>query len=175
MAVNDLARYRFKYLEAARRSTRESRRFFLDDLRRVEGKGYPDIAFLLEILDHFPANTHLEQPEEKVRFAEIDIPRSLLKLAPSLSDIGGVLRPDQSMCNWVQRDLAKRLARIPSYRPYLVPKLSSPPWFPNKEDRRASFESWPANSRQAKRRALPPELPMPTWMLYRPRFLVAAE
>ena len=112
MAASDLARYRFKSLETAKRPTREARRFFLDDLRRVERKGYPDIAFLIELFDHLPVNTHLEQPDEKVRFTEIDIPRALLRLAPSLSDIGGVLRPDQSMCNWVQRELAKGLPRF---------------------------------------------------------------
>ena len=175
MASNDLIRYRFKSLEAAKRSTREARRFFLGDLLRVERKGYPDIASLLELFDHLPANTHLEQPDERVRFAEIDIPRSLLSLAHSLSGIRGVLRPEQSMCNWIQRELANGVAKIPSYRPYLVPKLSSPPWFPNKEDRRSIYESWPSNSRQAKRKTPPQELPTPTWMLYLLRFLLAAE
>ena len=85
----DFARYRFISLEAAKRSTRESRRSFLGDIRRVERKGYPDVAFVREIFCHFPVNTHLEQPLDRARFAEIDIPSALLKLAPSLADIGG--------------------------------------------------------------------------------------
>ena len=162
-------------MESAKRSTREARRFFLDDLRRVERKGYPNVAFLLELFDRLPVNTHLEQPGEKVRFAEVDIPRALLSLAPSLSAVSGILRPGQSMCNWVQRELAKGFAKIPPCRPYLVPNLSSVPSFPSKEDRRSSFANWPANSRQALRETLPQELPAPSWMLYHLRFLLADE
>ena len=118
-AAYDLVRYLFRSVEAAKRSTREARRFFLYDLRRAERKGRPDADCLLGLFDHLPVNTHLEQPGEKIRFAEVDIPLALLSSTPSLSDVSGIRRPDQSMCNWVQRELAKGLARIPSYRPYL--------------------------------------------------------
>ena len=112
-ASADLSRYRFKSLEGVGLSTKDSRRFFLDDLRRVAKKGLPDVAFLLELFDHLPANTHLEQPGETVRFTEIDIPRVLLSLAPAPSDIRGVPRPDQSMCNWIQMEIANGVAKLP--------------------------------------------------------------
>ena len=87
LAANDLAMYRFKSLETAKRSTRETRRFFPDDLRRADKKGYPDVSFRLEIFYHLPVDTHLDQPDGEVRFAEIDIPRALLTFSPPLSDI----------------------------------------------------------------------------------------
>ena len=71
-AAGDLVRYRLRTLEGANRPTRDSRRFFLGDLLRVEKKGFPDIAFLLELFDRLPANTQHEPPDEKVRVTEID-------------------------------------------------------------------------------------------------------
>ena len=126
-AAGDLVRYRFRTLEGANRSTRGARQFFLGDIRRVEKKGFLDIAFLLELLDRLPAKTHQERPGGEVRFTEIDIHRARNALSPSMKDIVGSLMPDQLMCNWIQRDRAEGKAKIPSYRPYLVPKLSFPP------------------------------------------------
>ena len=120
-AAGDFVRYKCKSLEAVNRLTNDSKRFSLDDIRRVERKGVPDIAFILELFGRLPVNTHVEQPGDKIRFTEIDIPRALLPMEPSLSNIGGVIRPGQSMCNWMQNELAKGTAEIASYRPYLVP------------------------------------------------------
>ena len=79
------------------------------------------------------------------------------------------------MCNWIQKELANGAAKMPSYLPYLVPKLSAHPWLSNKTDRKSIYDYSPANSRQAKRKTLPQELHIQSWMLYRWRFLMAPE
>lgn len=79
------------------------------------------------------------------------------------------------MCNCVRRELVKGLSKIPGCTPYLVPKLRPYTWFPGKAERRASFENWSANSRQARRRAIPQELDPHAMLLCRMRWLMAAE
>ena len=71
--------------------------------------------------------------------------------------------------------MAKGSTRVPAYVPYLVPKLSSPPWMPDRTDHVTSIEGWRRNSKQAKRRVLPQELPIQAWLMYQMRFLLAAE
>ena len=66
-------------------------------------------------------------------------------------------------------------SRIPAHTPYLVPKLRSPPWMPDKTDRTTSLEGWEENSKQAKRKVLPQDLSIQAWLMYRLRFLFAAE
>ena len=79
------------------------------------------------------------------------------------------------MCYWADREMAKGSSRIPAYAPYLVPKLSSPPWMPDRTDRATSFEGWNKNSKKAKRKVLPQELAIQAWIMYRVRILFAAE
>ena len=71
--------------------------------------------------------------------------------------------------------MAKGSTRVPAYTPYLVPKLCSPPWMPDRTDHVTSIEGWRRNSKQAKRRVLPQELPIQAWLMYQLRFLLAAE
>ena len=46
---------------------------------------------------------------------------------------------------------------------------------PDKTDHVTSLEGWKRNSKQAKRRVLPHEIPIQAWSMYRIRFLLAAE
>ena len=116
-------------MDAVRRSTKEARKFFIGDLRRVEKKGFPEPSFIIELFDHLPVNIQNEQSDDKVRYTEVDIPRALTTLAPVLAGLTGLLRPDQKMCNWIQRERAKGLAKIPPHAPYLAPRLSSTPGY----------------------------------------------
>ena len=166
-----MVRYRFLTLCSLKRSTRGARRFFRDDLRRVEKKGFPDASFVLELFGRLPFYTHIEKPGEKARLAAIETPRSLTALSPSRSDICGVIIPGQPMCNWAQKGRVNGLGKIHSHTPYLVPKLISSSWFPNDSDHRSSFENSPVNRRVAKRETLPQEIPIQTWALYRFRSL----
>ena len=68
-AAGDFSRYRFKSMDAAKRPTKDARRFSLDDLRRVAKKGFPDIAFILELFDHLPVNTPVGRPGGEIRCA----------------------------------------------------------------------------------------------------------
>ena len=174
-AADCFIRYRFRSLDAIKRSTKEARKFFLDDLRKIERKSFPDVALIIELFDHLPVNPQTEQADDKVRFTEVDIPRALINLAPSLAGLTGLFRPDQLQVNWVAKELAKGLAKIPPFTPYLVPKLSSAPRVPDMTERRSSIEKWCSHSKQAKRRLLPQELPVQAWILYHFRFLMAAE
>ena len=174
-AAADFARYGLKSLDSAKRSNKEAREFFMGDLRKVERKSFPELSLIIELFDHLPVNTQNEQADDKVRYTEIDIPRALQGMTPNLSALSGLLRPDQRMVNWIQREKAKGLAKIPPFAPYLVPVLSSAPWLPDVTEHRNSHDSWARNSRKAKRRLVPQELPMQSWLLYHMRFLMAGE
>ena len=97
-AATDFVRYRFRSLDAVKRATKEARRYFLDDLRKVERKAFPELSLIIELFDHLPVNIQNEQADDKVRYTEIDIPRALGTLTPSLAAVSGLLRPDQRMC-----------------------------------------------------------------------------
>ena len=101
-------------------------------------------------------NTKYFRFGEKIRYTEIDIPHALAALSPSLAALSGSFRPDQMMCNWIAREMAKGSAKIPSYAPYLVPKLCSPPWMPGRADHSTSLEGWRKNSKQSKRKVMAP-------------------
>ena len=174
-ASSDFVRYGIKSLDAVKRSTKEARKFFMDDLRKVERKAFPELSFIIELFDHLPVNIQNEQSDDKVRYTEVDIPRALLGMRPALSELTGLLRPDQRMVNWIQRERAKGFAKIPPYTPYLVPSLSSPPWLPDVSEHRNSYDSWARNARQARRNFAPQELPLQSWLLYHMRFLMAGE
>ena len=58
----------------------------------------------------------------------------------------------------------------PAYAPYMVPKLRSTPWIPDRADHVTSLEGWKRNSKQAKRRVHPQELPIQAWLMYQMRF-----
>ena len=174
-ASSDFVRYGLKSLDSVKRSTKEARKFFIDDLRKVERKAFPELSFIIELFDHLPVNIQNECSDDKVRYTEVDIPRALQGMRPALSELSGLLRPDQRMVNWIQRERAKGLAKIPPYTPYLVPALSSPPWLPGVTEHRNSYDSWARNARQARRNLAPQELPMQSWLLYHMRFLMAGE
>ena len=171
----DFVRYRIRSMDAIRRPTKEARKFPIDDLRKIEKKNFPALSFTIELFDHLPVNVQNECSEDKVRCAEIDIPRALTNLAPQLTGLTGLLRPGQKMRNWIQHERAKGLSKIPPYAPYLVPALSSSPWLPDVTEHRDSHEYWTKNSRQAKRKLVPQELPVQSWLLYHMRFLMAGE
>ena len=47
-------------LDTIKRATREARRYFLDDLRKVENMGFPQVAFIIELFAHLPVNLQTE-------------------------------------------------------------------------------------------------------------------
>ena len=154
-ASSDFVRYGIKSMDAPNRSTKEARKFFTGDMRKAGRKEFPELSFTIELFDHLPANIQNEQSDDKVRYAEVDIPRLLLGTRPALSELTGMLRPDQRMVNWIQQGRANGLAKIPPYTPYLVPPLCSPPWLPEVSERRNSYDSWARNSRHARRNFAP--------------------
>ena len=158
-----------------RRSAKGSREFSIGDLRRVERKGFPNLSSIIELFCHLPVNIQNEQPVEKVWYTEVDIPRALTTLAPGPTGLSGLLRPEQKMRNWIQRECTEGLAKIPPYTPYLAPRLSSSPWLPDVTDHRNIHDYRAKNSRQAKRKLSPQELPAQGWLLYRLRFLMDGE
>ena len=79
------------------------------------------------------------------------------------------------MCNWARREIAKGIANIPSYTPYLARKLSSSHWLPDISEQRISVGNLTLNSRQEKRNRVSHELPIQSRLLSRGRFLLAAE
>ena len=59
-AANCFVRYKMRSIEAIKRATRDARRYFLDDLRKVERQGFPQVAFIIELFDHLPVNLQTE-------------------------------------------------------------------------------------------------------------------
>lgn len=161
-ATGCFVRYRCRPLGPVKLSTKEAHRTPPCALRQVEHKSFPDLAPIVELCDHLPVNPNAEQADGKVRFTDVDIPRSLVNLAPSSGGLTGLLLPDQLQVKWVAKEPAKGLANIPPYAPYLAPELSFAPWLPDMAERRSSIANWGARSNRANRKRLPQVPPLPS-------------
>ena len=62
-ADNCFGRYEMRSLYTIKMDIREARRYFPDDLRKIEHLGFPQVAFVIELFDHIPVNPQSETAE----------------------------------------------------------------------------------------------------------------
>ena len=78
------------------------------------------------------------------------------------------------MANFIGRELARGKIQAPSYTPYIVAEVSVPPWPVPAAEHTLAIAKWP-NNRQAEKADLPQKLPFRAWLIYRLRFIFAAD
>ena len=118
-AAETLVRYRLSTLQIIRQTDKDARRMFLADLRDLERKAFPEMQLLMQLFSHFAPvakpRTNLKDPP----FEEVVLPVKLKDYTADLSSLGGYLKPNQLMANYVSKELAKGRIQIPSYTPYI--------------------------------------------------------
>ena len=81
----------------------------------------------------------------------------------------------QEMANYISLELARGMAKVPAYTPFIVPDISASPWAITAKEHVAAVVRWRGNSRQGKKDENSSAIPMQAWLLYQLRFLVAAD
>ena len=174
-AADSLVRYRLSTLEIIRHTERDARRLFLAEIREAEGKSFPELHLLMQLFSHFqPIVTKLRANAKDPAFEELVIPRALARYTADLSGLGGFLKPNQLMVNYVSRELARGKLQVPSYTPYIVPAIAEVPWPVASAEHKAAATKWTGNRQAAKAAQFQP-LPLNAWLLYQLRFILAAD
>ena len=79
------------------------------------------------------------------------------------------------MANYISLELARGMAKVPAYTPFIVPDVAVSPWAITAREHVAAVVRWRGNSRQAKREENSTAIPMQAWLLYQLRFIIAAD
>ena len=79
------------------------------------------------------------------------------------------------MANYVRLELARGRSKVPAYTPFIVPDVSAAPWDVASKEHQAAVSRWRTSARQAKLEDNTQLIPTQAWILYRLRFLIAAD
>ena len=77
------------------------------------------------------------------------------------------------MANYISLELARGMAKVPAYTPFIVPDVSASPWVVTSMEHVAAVVRRRGNSRLAKREGNSAAAPMQARLLYQLRFLIA--
>ena len=98
-------RYRLSTLAIIRQTDRGARRMFLADLRELERQAFPEMQLLMQLLAHFaPVQKQRVNPKDPT-FEEVVLPVKLRDYKADFSCLGGFLKPNQAMANYVSKEL----------------------------------------------------------------------
>ena len=175
LAVETFARYRLTSLAFVRQTDASSRRMLLADMVELGRLAFPEMQMAAQMLSHFSPQLAIQRTSSKdPMFGEIVLPERLRAYAANLSILGALLKPNQPMSNYVSRELALGDLQIPSYTPYIAPDLSGSPWCVPIAEHSAALTRWRV-SRQAAKMHKNLQLPFTDCVLYRMRFIFAAD
>ena len=107
-------------------------------------------------------------------FGEVVLPDRLRAYTADLPSLGALMKPNRPTANYVSRELGRVKLQIPSYAPYIAPDLSESPWPVPIAEHTAAMTRW-RGSRQASKMDKHLQLPFTAWVLYRLRFISAAD
>ena len=92
-----------------------------------------------------------------------------------LSSAGGFLEPTQEMANFTSLKLARGRSKVPAYTPFIAPDVSAAPWAISSKEHDAAVSRWRTSSRVVMREDAASSIPTQAWLLYRLRFVIAAD
>ena len=174
-ASNTLVRYRLSSLATIRHTERDARRLFLSELRGNERKRFPEMQLLMQIFSHFaPVIVRQRLNAKGPSFEELVIPQKLARYSADLSGMGGFLKPNQPMVNYISMELAVGKPKVPIYTPYIVPNPAESPLPVPSAEHRTSLAKRNSN-RQASRAENPQPFPLNARILYQMRFIFPAD
>ena len=149
-----------------------ARQFFLTDLRKSNSnrKTIKDLRLLLCIFQLF----EIQKDDEKPKYEEITIPVKLKGWNPRLSDLKGLLLPDQDACNFFSFELAKGRCKKPPMVPFVVGEMSLKPWMPNESAHVRAMEGW-VSLQKTHKRPSNTTVSFQAWITYSLRFILAGD
>ena len=104
-AAMTFARYRLSTLAIIRQTDRDARRMFLPDLRELRRKAFPQMQLSMQLLAHFaPVQKQRVSPKDPT-IEEVVLPAKLQAYKADFSCLGGSLKPNQTMANYVSKEL----------------------------------------------------------------------
>ena len=131
----------------------------------------------MQLMAHFaPVLKQRVNPKDPP-FDEVVFPAMIPEYKADFSCLGGFLKPNQLMANYVSKELAKGRLQVPPYAPYIAADVAAAPWpVPTAEHTNAlaKWEFGRATAGQAKA-ARPQPLPLNAWVLYRVRFMFTSD
>ena len=130
----------------------------------------------LQIVGHFaPQHLRGRPNAREPSYEEFAIPALLATFSVDLIGLSGLLKPNQDMAYLISLELARGLSKVPTYTPFIVPRIAEPPWPVATSEHSAAIGKWGHNTRQAKRESPLQAVPIQAWLLYQLRFLLTAE
>ena len=148
---------------------------FVRDIRDGERGNSPKMQPHLQIIGHFsPRQLHIRPIAMDPHFEEVAIPDRMSTFSVDPSGWSALLKPDQDMANAISLEHARGRRKIPARAPFIYPRIAEP-WPVSKNEHPASIAKRCRNTRQALREPLRRGFPIQAFILYRVRFLIAAE
>ena len=126
---------------------------------------------LLDAMELFPSLIS-RKPNRTVDFEEVVLHKRLKDFAPSLSGISGMIRPDQTMCNYFSEQIAAALNVSPPFTPYVTAPLRSAPFAGSNNEHLRALEAF---DKKMKRYDSAQSLGIQQFILYKMRFIFAGE
>ena len=116
-------------VESLRQMHDNARTFFVNNLRKMTGGTgvIKDTKLVLDIIEIF--QTRMKNSKDP-KIEEIQIPIKMKKWCPALSDLSGVLIPDQDMVNFFTIEMTRGQNEVPPYHPFVTGQLHENPWTP---------------------------------------------
>ena len=82
----------------------------------------------MQLFSHFAPITAKSRANVKnPAYEEVAIPSKMAEYAADLRGIGGFLKPNDPMVNYVGRELAIGKTKVPSHTPFIAPNLADVP------------------------------------------------
>ena len=159
-------------VESIRQMQETARQYFLTDLRKGNKTRKPlkELRLVIDIFGLFV----IQKDEEKPKYEEITIPEKLKKWSPSITNLRGLLLPDQDACNYFSFELAKGKCKTPPIIPFVIADLSKKPWLPAESSHARALESWKSQNKNHKRPSKL-ELGFQAFITYNLRFILAGD
>ena len=92
---------------------------FLSDMRDMGRKAFPEMQMMMQLFAHFAHVLKQRVNMKDPPFEEAVLPVKLRTYKANLSSLGGYLKPNQLMANYVSKELDKGRIQIPSFTHYI--------------------------------------------------------
>ena len=159
----------FHSVQAIKRMKTQLRTYFVDELKKAQVPT-EDVRLVFELFDIFPPITRGSGKQHE--FEEVCIPTALRRYTPDLSQLTGVIKPDQLMVNEISKQMTAAANTVPPYVPFVTVDLSGIPWRPTGSEHKRAHEIWKSRVRGFGSRQ---DISLQAWLLHSTRFIFSAD
>ena len=159
-------------VDSIRQMQETARQYFLTDLRKGDKTRKPlrELRLVIDIFGLFV----IQKDEEKPKYEEITIPEKLKLWSPSITNLLGLLLPDQDACNYFSFELAKGRCETHPIAPFATAEFHKKPWLPTESSHSRAQDVWKTMNKSHKRPSKL-ELGFQSWVTYNLRFILAGD